>query len=131
MQLNKKCVISPSIILTTVRTTWPGCFSTQSLRSIPTQSDSPSFKCLKNNHIYIFIAKNLKNFDRISTEIPQINSDFMKPKCMGGLDLVVPFTLFTLNRQNINQVCWNICAGVLGLLHLPRWCRQNSHVTCS
>ena len=49
----------------------------------------------------------------------------------GGLDLAVPFTPFTPNRQNRNQVCWNICAGVLPLLRLPRWCRQNSYVTCS
>ena len=47
------------------------------------------------------------------------------------LDLAVPFTPFTPNRQNRNHVCWNICAGVLRLLRLPRWCRQNSHVTCS
>ena len=30
----------------------------------------------------------------------------------GRLDLAVPFTLFTPNRQNRNQACWNICAGV-------------------
>ena len=36
----------------------------------------------------------------------------------GGLDL---------NRQNINQVHWNICAGVLR----RRVCGQNSQVICS
>ena len=46
----------------------------------------------------------------------------------GGLDLAVLFTPSTPNRQNRNQVSWNTCAGVL---HLPRCCRQNSHVTCS
>ena len=30
----------------------------------------------------------------------------------GRLDLAVPFTPSTPNRQNMNQVCWNICAGV-------------------
>ena len=30
----------------------------------------------------------------------------------GRLDLAVPFTPSTPNRQNRNQVCWNICAGV-------------------
>ena len=30
----------------------------------------------------------------------------------GRLDLAVPFTPFTPNMQNRNQVCWNICAGV-------------------
>ena len=51
----------------------------------------------------------------------------------GGLDLAdlaVPYTPFTLNRQNRNQVCWNICSSILQLLYLPRLCGQNSHVTC-
>ena len=30
----------------------------------------------------------------------------------GRLDLAVPFTPSIPNRQNRNQVCWNICAGV-------------------
>ena len=30
----------------------------------------------------------------------------------GRLDLAVLFTPYTPNRQNRNQVCWNICAGV-------------------
>ena len=30
----------------------------------------------------------------------------------GRLDLAVLFTPSTPNRQNRNQVCWNICAGV-------------------
>ena len=30
----------------------------------------------------------------------------------GRLDLAVLFTPSTPNRQNTNQVCWNICAGV-------------------
>ena len=33
-------------------------------------------------------------------------------KSRGRLDLAVPFTPSTPNRQNRNQVCWNICAGV-------------------
>ena len=51
----------------------------------------------------------------------------------GRLDLAVLFIVSTPNRQNRNQVCWNICAGVhrILVLHLPRWCRQNSYVTCS
>ena len=31
----------------------------------------------------------------------------------GRLDLAVLFTPSTLKRQNRNQVCWNICTGVL------------------
>ena len=49
----------------------------------------------------------------------------------GRLDLAVPFTPSTPNRQNRNQVCWNICAGVRRSTPFSRWCRQNSHVTCS
>ena len=33
-------------------------------------------------------------------------------KNWGRHDLAVPFTPSTLNSQNRNQVCWNICAGV-------------------
>ena len=60
-------------------------------------------------------------------ELPKANKDKHN---RGGLDLAVPFTPFTpIDRTEIE--CWSICTGVLWLLGLPRWCRQNSHVTCS
>ena len=46
---------------------------------------------------------------------------------MGRLDLAVLFTPSTSNR---NQVRWNLWLTYAGVLRLPRWCRQNSHVTC-
>ena len=47
----------------------------------------------------------------------------------GGLDLAVLFPLRTGRTENK-------CAGTpvlayAGVLHLPRWCRQNSHLTSS
>ena len=39
----------------------------------------------------------------------------------GRLDLAVPITPSAPNRQNRNQVCWNICAGV-------RWSTPYSEV---
>ena len=41
-------------LLTTVRTTWPGCFNTHSFSSIPNQSDRPSFKCLKEKLLPVY-----------------------------------------------------------------------------
>ena len=41
-----------------------------------------------------------------------LNQVMMNFETQGRLDLAVLFTPFTPNRQNRNQVCWNICAGV-------------------
>ena len=73
---------------------------------------------------------------RIHTMMGQTTASYFEklilvPFIKGGLHLAVPFIPFTPNRQNRNQVCLNICAGVLRLLRLPRLCRKNSHVTCS
>ena len=70
---------------------------------------------------FLFCLSGIEGVKRTAkSSLPQVSR--------GRLDLDVLFTPSTLNRQNRKQVRWNICAGVV--LRLPRWCRQNSHVTC-
>ena len=87
---------------------------------------------------FFFLAIGLRYFFHNSNSNRLIYSKTPRFACLrwlfwDGADLIKLFSLLHLLRTGRTQIkdTGNICAGVLHLLHLPRWCRQNSHVTCS